>query len=95
MTESLVRSRYLIKTDRSDDGQDAARKKAEDGAVERARQSGRYVDIAVHSFIPEIPPSRLAVPEDATIDFLKRQVQYRVEVRYHERSRGDLEGAHA
>ncbi|EIE26538.1 hypothetical protein COCSUDRAFT_59065 [Coccomyxa subellipsoidea C-169] len=59
--------------------QDAARKKAEDAAVEVARQSGRYVDVAVHSFITEIPPSRLAVPEDATINFLRRQIQYRVE----------------
>ena len=62
--------------------QDAARKKAEDAAVEVARQSGRYVDVAVHSFITEIPPSRLAVPEDATINFLRRQIQYRVEVRH-------------
>ncbi|CAL8466847.1 g6383 [Coccomyxa elongata] len=59
--------------------QDAARKEVEDAAVRRALDSGRFVDVAVHSFIPEIPPSRLALPEDATINFLRRQIQYRIE----------------
>ena len=61
--------------------QDAARKEIEDAEVQRALQSNRYVDVAVHSFIPEIPPSRLALPEDATINFLRRQIQYRVQVK--------------
>lgn len=60
--------------------EDAARKQAEDAAVGRAVQSGRFVELAVHSFISAIPPSRLALPEDATINFLRRQIQYRVEV---------------
>lgn len=60
--------------------QDAKRKEVEDAAVQRALDSGRFVDVAVHSFIPEIPPSRLALPEDATINFLRRQIQYRMEV---------------
>ena len=37
------------------------------------------MDLAVHSFVGAIPPSRLVVPEGASIDFVRRQIQYRVE----------------
>ena len=38
------------------------------------------MDLAVHSFVGTIPPSRLVVPEGVSIDFVRRQIQYRVEV---------------
>lgn len=60
--------------------QAALRKQAEDAAVRRAKQTGSFVEVAVHSFIPRLPPSVLTVPEDATIEFLKRQIQYRIAV---------------
>ena len=52
----------------------------EDAAVRAAQRSGRVVDLAVHSFVGTIPPSRLVVPEGVSIDFVRRQIQDRVEV---------------
>lgn len=60
--------------------QAAILKQSEDAAVLRAKQQGTFVEVAVHSFVPTIPASRLFVPEDASIDFLKRQLQYRIAV---------------
>ena len=38
------------------------------------------MDLAVHSFSTALPPSRLTVPEGVSVDFVRRQIQYRVEV---------------
>lgn len=38
------------------------------------------MDLAVHSFNAALPPSRLVVPEGVSVDFVRRQIQYRVEV---------------
>lgn len=56
------------------------RKRAEDALVREAQRTGRFVDLAVHSFQASMPPSRLVVPEGVSVDFLRRQIQYRVEV---------------
>ena len=45
-----------------------------------AEQAGSFVDLAVRSFVLTVPPSRLVVPADATVDFIKRQIQYRCQV---------------
>ena len=39
------------------------------------------MDLAVHSFNAALPPSRLIVPEGVSVNFVRRQIQYRVEVR--------------
>ena len=56
------------------------RKRAEDALVREAQRTGRFVDLAVHSFQASMPPSRLVVPEGVSVDFVRRQIQYRVEV---------------
>ena len=56
------------------------RKRAEDALVKEAERSGRFVDLAVHSFVAAMPPSRLAVPEGVPVNFVRRQIQYRVVV---------------
>ncbi len=56
------------------------RKRAEDALVREAERSGRFVDLAVHSFNAALPPSRLIVPEGVSVNFVRRQIQYRVEV---------------
>ena len=48
--------------------------------MREAERSGRFVDLAVHSFNTALPPSRLIVPEGVSVDFVRRQIQYRVEV---------------
>lgn len=48
--------------------------------MREAQRSGRFVDLAVHSFVAAMPPSRLVVPEGVSVDFVRRQIQYRVEV---------------
>ena len=48
--------------------------------MREAQRSGRFVDLAVHHFVGTVPPSRLVVPEGVSINFVRRQIQYRVEV---------------